>query len=98
MCVSLDFANYGVNQPCCQLPGFYKKTCRERIPAGIVGGATCANPTARTCLKILGVQSARELAGIMAAVGLAQNFAALHTLVTTGIQSGYAKCLHKKIV
>lgn len=68
------------------------------IAVGIVGGATQVNPTARTCLKILGVKSAAELAGIMAAVGLAQNFAALYALVTTGIQHGYAKCNCKRSV
>ena len=62
------------------------------IAVGIVGGATQINPGARVCLKILGVKSASELARIMAAVGLAQNFAALHALVTTGIQTGYTKC------
>jgi hydroxymethylglutaryl-CoA reductase len=61
------------------------------LAAGIVGGATKINPGARTCLKILGVKSAQELAQIAAAVGLANNFAALRALTTEGIQRGHMK-------
>ncbi len=56
---------------------------------GTVGGATRSHPTARVALKILGVEGARELAEVMAAVGLAQNLAALRALVTDGIQRGH---------
>ncbi len=59
------------------------------LAVGTVGGATRAHPLAALCLKILGVSSARELAEIMAAVGLAQNFAALRALATEGIQRGH---------
>lgn len=59
------------------------------LAVGIVGGATRSHPTARVCLKILGVQTAAELAEIMAAVGLAQNLAALRALVSEGIQHGH---------
>ena len=59
------------------------------LAVGIVGGATQAHPLARVALKILGVTSARELAEIMAAVGLAQNLAALRALATEGIQRGH---------
>jgi len=59
------------------------------IAAGIIGGATRTHPAARTCLKILGVSSAKELAMVMASVGLAQNFAALRALSTVGIQRGH---------
>ncbi|MEM7815349.1 MAG: 3-hydroxy-3-methylglutaryl-CoA reductase, partial [Candidatus Aenigmatarchaeota archaeon] len=58
---------------------------------GIVGGATKINPCARACLKILGVRSAQELARVAAAVGLANNFAALRALCTEGIQKGHMK-------
>ncbi len=61
---------------------------------GIVGGGTI-HPSARLSLKILGVESARELSEVMAAVGLAQNFAALRALVSEGIQKGHMK-LHAK--
>ena len=62
---------------------------------GIVGGATRVNPIAKICLKILGVKSAREFGEVLAAVGLAQNFAALRALATEGIQRGHMR-LHAR--
>mgnify|MGYP003923123251 CR=1 FL=1 len=59
------------------------------LAVGIVGGATRAHPLARIALKILGVRSSRELAEVIAAVGLAQNLAALRALATEGIQKGH---------
>jgi hydroxymethylglutaryl-CoA reductase len=59
------------------------------LAVGIVGGATKVHPLAQTALKILGVHSARELAEILAAVGLAQNLGALRALATEGIQRGH---------
>lgn len=59
------------------------------MAVGLVGGATKLHPTAKLALKILGVQTAEELARIIAAVGLAQNFSALKALATTGIQRGH---------
>lgn len=59
------------------------------LAVGIVGGATRTHPVAQIALKILGVQGARELSEVMAAVGLAQNLAALRALVTEGIQRGH---------
>jgi len=59
------------------------------LAVGIVGGATRAHPVAQVALKILNIQSARELSEVMAAVGLAQNLAALRALVTDGIQRGH---------
>lgn len=67
------------------------------LAVGIVGGATRAHPTAQVALKILGVQSARELSEIMAAVGLAQNLAAIRALATEGIQRGHM-ALHARQV
>ena len=64
------------------------------LPVGIVGGATM-NPSARMSLKILGVKTARELAEVMASVGLAQNLAAMRALATEGIQRGHMS-LHAK--
>jgi len=61
------------------------------MAVGIVGGATKVHPVARIALKILGVSSANELAEVMGAVGLAQNFAALRALATEGIQRGHMK-------
>ncbi len=59
------------------------------LAAGIVGGATRAHPTAQVALKLLGVQHARQLSEVMAAVGLAQNLAALRALASEGIQQGH---------
>jgi hydroxymethylglutaryl-CoA reductase len=59
------------------------------LAVGIVGGATKVHPTARVCLKILGVESAQALSEILACVGLAQNLGALRALATEGIQRGH---------
>jgi hydroxymethylglutaryl-CoA reductase len=65
------------------------------MAVGIVGGATRVNPLAKISLKILGVKTAKELAEVMGAVGLAQNLAALRALATEGIQRGHMK-LHAR--
>ena len=59
------------------------------IAIGTVGGASSLHRKAQICKKILGVKSAKELAEIIASVGLAQNFAALLALSTVGIQKGH---------
>jgi len=59
------------------------------MAVGIVGGATKTHPVARIALKIMDIQSAAQLAQIIACVGLAQNFAALRALATEGIQRGH---------
>jgi hydroxymethylglutaryl-CoA reductase len=59
------------------------------LAVGTVGGATRVHPGAKVALKILGVQTSRELAEVMAAVGLAQNLGALRALSTEGIQRGH---------
>ena len=58
---------------------------------GTVGGLTKLHPIAKRSLEMLGNPSAREFMQITAAVGLAQNFAALRSLTTTGIQQGHMK-------
>jgi hydroxymethylglutaryl-CoA reductase len=67
------------------------------IAIGTVGGTTAIHPTAKIAQKIIGAATAQELAGIMACVGLAQNFAALRALSTEGIQKGHLK-LHGRHV
>lgn len=67
------------------------------MAVGTIGGATKVHPQARLALKILGVQSARELAQVLAAVGLGQNLAALRALAMEGIQRGHMK-LHARQV
>lgn len=59
------------------------------MAVGVIGGATRVHPTAKANLELMGVKSARELAEIIAAVGLAQNLAALRALATEGIQRGH---------
>ena len=65
------------------------------MPVGLIGGATAVHPTAKANVKLLGVKSARELGEVLAAVGLAQNFAALRALATEGIQRGHME-LHAR--
>ncbi len=64
-------------------------TLEMPMALGLVGGATKTHPLAQLSLKILGVQSAQELAEVTVAVGLAQNMAALRALATEGIQRGH---------
>ncbi len=65
------------------------------LAVGVVGGAANMHPKAKLCRKILGVKSAKELAEVVASLGLAQNFAALFALSTVGIQKGHMS-LHAK--
>ena len=67
------------------------------LALGIAGGATRVHPGAQVALKILGVQTARELAEIVVSVGLAQNLAAIRALATEGIQRGHMR-LHARQV
>jgi hydroxymethylglutaryl-CoA reductase len=67
------------------------------LKVGIVGGPLESNPGVAMNLRLLGVESATELAEVMAAVGLAQNFAALRALATDGIQAGHMT-LHARSV
>ena len=65
------------------------------LSVGIIGGIINIHPLAKICTKILGVKSAQDLASVIAAVGLAQNFSALRALASEGIQSGHMK-LHAR--
>lgn len=67
------------------------------LKVGIVGGPLQSNPTVAMNLRMTGVESATELAELMGAVGLAQNFAALKALATEGIQKGHMT-LHARSV
>ncbi|MDG7012014.1 MAG: hydroxymethylglutaryl-CoA reductase, degradative [Nitrososphaerota archaeon] len=66
-------------------------TLEMPMAVGLVGGAAKTHPTARVNIKILGVKTATELAEVLGAVGLAQNFAALRALASEGIQRGHMK-------
>jgi hydroxymethylglutaryl-CoA reductase len=72
-------------------------TLEMPMAVGIVGGATRVHPLPKVVLKILGVNTSRELAEIIVAVGLAQNLAALRALATEGIQRGHMS-LHARQV
>jgi len=65
------------------------------MAVGLVGGASKVHPAAKAAIRILGVKTAIELAEVMGAVGLAQNFAALRALASEGIQKGHMK-LHAR--
>ncbi len=65
------------------------------VAIGLIGGATAVHPIAKITRKILGVKTARELGEVMAAVGLANNMAAMRALATDGIQKGHMK-LHAR--
>ena len=65
------------------------------LAVGTVGGSTGVHPGVRAALQLLGVRSARELASVLASVGLAQNLAALRALGSVGIQKGHM-ALHER--
>ncbi len=67
------------------------------LAVGIVGGATRVHPTAQIALKVMKIQSARQLAEIIVAAGLAQNLAAMRALATEGIQRGHMEMHAKQI-
>jgi hydroxymethylglutaryl-CoA reductase len=67
------------------------------LKVGIVGGSLESNPGAKIGLNLCGVSSAAELAAVIAATGLAQNFAALKALTSDGIQKGHMS-LHARSV
>jgi hydroxymethylglutaryl-CoA reductase len=61
------------------------------LALGTVGGLTSLHPLSKLAIQILGNPTAEHLMKVTAVAGLAQNFAALHSLVTTGIQTGHMK-------
>jgi hydroxymethylglutaryl-CoA reductase len=65
------------------------------MAVGLVGGATKIHPMAKVAVKIIGVKTAGELAQVFAALGLAQNLAAIRALATDGIQKGHME-LHAR--
>jgi len=72
-------------------------TLEMPMAVGIIGGATKVHPAARAAIKLMGIQTAAELAEIIVSVGLAQNLAALRALATEGIQRGHMS-LHARQV
>jgi len=78
--------------------GMFRFWLEVPMAVGTVGGLTNLHPIARRSLELLENPSARELMSIIAATGLAQNFAAIRSLVTTGIQQGHMKMHLKNIL
>ncbi|MFM9949301.1 MAG: hydroxymethylglutaryl-CoA reductase, degradative [Saprospiraceae bacterium] len=76
---------------CTVRDGIFRFELEIPLALGTVGGLTSLHPLAKRSLEILGNPSARELMCITAAVGLAQNFGAVRSLITTGIQQGHMK-------
>jgi hydroxymethylglutaryl-CoA reductase len=71
--------------------GVFRFEIEIPLAVGTVGGLTRLHPLSKRSLEMLGNPSAKELMKIMACVGLAQNFAAVRALVTSGIQKGHMK-------
>lgn len=67
------------------------------LPVASKGGSIGLNPTVAASFDLLGQPSAKELASLIAAAGLAQNLAALKALVSTGIQAGHMKLQAKSL-
>jgi hydroxymethylglutaryl-CoA reductase len=65
------------------------------MAVGIIGGITNTHPIVKACLKLMNISNSQELATIIAASGLAQNFSAIRALSNEGIQKGHMK-LHSK--
>jgi hydroxymethylglutaryl-CoA reductase len=72
-------------------------TLEVPLAVGLVGGATRAHPAAQAAVTLLGVETARQLAAVVAAVGLAQNLAACRALAAEGIQRGHMS-LHARTI
>jgi hydroxymethylglutaryl-CoA reductase len=71
--------------------GVFKFWMEIPLALGTVGGLTSLHPLVKLALEMLGKPSAKELMQIVAVAGLAQNFGALRSLTTTGIQEGHMK-------
>lgn len=82
---------YGSLSHCSTDAGIFRFWMELPLALGTVGGLTRLHPLAKFSLDLLGQPSAAQLMEIIAATGLAQNFAALRSLVTTGIQKGHMK-------
>ena len=76
---------------CTIVDGKFKFELTLPVALGVVGGLTNLHPVVKLSHEILDHPSARELMGIAAAAGLANNFGAVKSLTTTGIQQGHMK-------
>mgnify|MGYP001242354545 FL=1 len=71
--------------------GIFRFSISVPLALGTVGGLIKLHPLVRWCHELMGTPNAQELMQIVAVAGLAQNFAAIKSLVTTGIQQGHMK-------
>lgn len=71
--------------------GIFRFWIEIPLALGTVGGLTSLHPLVKIALEILDKPSAKELMQLVAVAGLAQNFAALRSLITSGIQKGHMK-------
>ena len=71
--------------------GFFRMMLKIPLSVGTIGGVTRLHPLAKRSLELLGNPGANELMQIMSAVGLANHFSAIKSLITTGIQSGHMR-------
>ena len=71
--------------------GVFKFWMEVPLALGTVGGLTSLHPLVKLAMQLLGSPNAKELMKIVAVAGLAQNFAAIKSLTTTGIQQGHMK-------
>lgn len=71
--------------------GMFRFSLEMPMTIGTVGGITAIHPLTKFSLQVLGSPNAKELMGVIASVGLASNFAAVHALITSGIQKGHMK-------
>ncbi len=76
---------------CLVVDGHFKCWLEIPLSMGTIGGLTALHPMAKRSLELLGYPDAKELMMITAAMGLAQNFAAVRSLITTGIQQGHMR-------
>ena len=83
--------SYGSLTHATVVDGMFKFWMEIPLAIGTVGGLTNLHPLVKLSLELLGKPSSKELMQIVAVAGLAQNFAALRSLTTTGIQQGHMK-------
>ena len=84
-------SKYGSLSECIISDDKFKLSIKIPLSIGTVGGITDLHPLVKLSLQILGSPSSRDLMCIIACVGLAQNFSAVRSLITSGIQKGHMK-------
>ncbi len=93
MIIGADEKSFGLNSSIdrCISEKTFRFTLDVPLAIGTIGGLTGIHPLAGAALEILGFPSAEQLMQIIAAAGLANNFSAVRSLITSGIQQGHMK-------